>query len=175
MITYFSTRQSLCRRFCKKFLKFALGQIFTKNVALTSRWTQPMAVRYTIDSKEIDWGLLKLDLEQDDFHNGRTTEGLKDSFLNSQCVVYAMNQQRCVGTARALSDGVCNCYVIDVWTQSQFRNQGVASKMMEMIIASVPGQHIYLQTDDAVGFYQKLGFSPQPEGLHLVSGEWLKS
>ena len=134
-----------------------------------------MAIRYTIDSIEIDWGLLKLDLEQDDFHNGRTIEQLRDSFAHSQRVVYAMNQQRCIGTARALSDGVCNCYVVDVWIQSQFRNQGIATKMMEMLIESVPGQHIYLQTDDAVGFYQKLGFQPQPEGLHLVTGEWLQN
>lgn len=134
-----------------------------------------MTIRYTIDSKEIDWGLLKLDLEQDDFHNGRTVEQLKASFINSQRVVYVMDQDRCVGTARALSDLICNCYVVDVWTQSQFRNQGIASRMMEMIIESVPGQHIYLQTDDAVEFYQKLGFEPQPEGLHLVSGQWLQN
>ena len=58
-----------------------------------------MAIRYIIDSIEIDWGLLKLDLEQDDFQNGRTIEQLRDSFAHSQRVVYAMNQQRCIGTA----------------------------------------------------------------------------
>jgi hypothetical protein len=42
-----------------------------------------------------------------------------------------------------------------------------------MIIDAVPGQHIYLQTDDAQDFYATLGFSRQPDGMFRISGEWL--
>ena len=80
---------------------------------------------------------------------------------------------RCIGTGRVLSDGVGNAYVIDVWTASDYRNQGVATRIMELLLSAVPGQHVYLQTDDAVGFYQRLGFRPQPEGLSLVVGDYL--
>ena len=75
--------------------------------------------------------------------------------------------------ARLLSDGVCNAYLVDVWTLSSHRNRGIASEMVRRARARVPGQHIGLQTDDAQGFYARFGFRPQPEFLSLVVGEWL--
>ena len=66
--------------------------------------------------------------EQDDFHNGRTIEQLRGSFKHSQRVVNAIDQQRCLGTARTLSDGICNCYVVDVRTQSQIRYKVLQQK-----------------------------------------------
>lgn len=64
-----------------------------------------------------------------------------------------------MGTARALSDGVCNAYIVDVWTYSEYRHQGIARKMMEIITEELPGQHVYLFTDNSVDFYKKLGFA----------------
>jgi len=46
---------------------------------------------------------------------------------------------------------------------------------MQMLIDAVPGQHVYLQTDDAVGFFAKLGFVEQPKGLRLIAGEYLQN
>lgn len=46
---------------------------------------------------------------------------------------------------------------------------------MHMLIDDVPGQHVYLQTDDAVGFYEKLGFVEQPKGMSLVAGKYLQN
>lgn len=130
-------------------------------------------MEFTSDHAVVDWEALRADLIADDFHNGRTTDQLRLSFRNSQVPVYAMDGGRCVGTARALSDGVCNAYVVDVWTRSDYRNRGIASEMMNRIISACPGQHIYLFTDDAVEFYAKLGFGQRPVGLELVSGIWL--
>lgn len=134
-----------------------------------------MAIDYTNNPASIDWPTLKQDLIDDNFHNGRTTDQLKLSFENSRLQIYALRQKRCVGTARALSDGVGNAYVIDVWTQSEFRGMGIATRMMRRLLAAGPGQHFYLQTDDAGAFYEKLGFRPQPEGLSLVSGIYLEN
>jgi GNAT superfamily N-acetyltransferase len=72
-----------------------------------------------------------------------------------------------------LSDGVCNAYVVDVWTQSAYRRQGIASPLMRMLADAVPGQHIGLQTDDQQAFYAVLGYEPQPEFWSLVAGRWL--
>ena len=130
-------------------------------------------MRLTNDHNLIDWEALRHDLITDNFHNGRTTQQLRHSFENSQVPVYAVDQTRCVGTARALSDGVCNAYVVDVWTHSDCRNQGIATAMMNRIIEACPGQHIYLFTDDAVAFYKGLGFTERPVGLEIVSGIWL--
>ena len=75
--------------------------------------------------------------------------------------------------ARLLSDGVCNAYLVDVWTMSAHRRQGIASAMVRLLVEQVPGQHIGLQTDDAQELYGSLGFRPQPEFWSIVSGRWL--
>ena len=70
-------------------------------------------------------------------------------------------------------DGVCNAYVVDVWTYSEYRRRGIASRLMTFLADAVPGQHIGLQTDDAQALYESLGYRPQPEFWSKVSGRWL--
>jgi ribosomal protein S18 acetylase RimI-like enzyme len=121
----------------------------------------------------IDWGEVKADLAADDFDNGRSPEALKSSFVRSQHVVFARDGTRVVGMARLLSDGVCNAYLLDVWTASSHRRQGIGTRMIRRLAEQVPGQHIGLQSDDAVEFYDAIGFRAQPEFMSLVVGNWL--
>jgi ribosomal protein S18 acetylase RimI-like enzyme len=132
-------------------------------------------VTVTIDSSfdGIDWERAKADLAADDFDNGRSAEALNRSFAQSQHVAFARDGGRLVGMARLLSDGVCNAYLVDVWTASAHRRRGIASAMVEHLLEQVPGEHVGLQTDDAQRFYQALGFAPQPEFLSRVAGAWL--
>lgn len=132
-----------------------------------------MAIRFDTSSDGIDWAQAKGDLAADHFDNGRSPEALRRSFEQSQHVAFARDGDRVVGMARMLSDGVCNAYVVDVWTHSSYRRQGIASTLMRMLAEAVPGQHIGLQTDDAQAFYASLGYKPQPEFWSLVSGRWL--
>lgn len=132
-------------------------------------------ITYRLDLEGVDWETLKQDLVADDFHNGRTTAQLRLSFANSAVVAMGYDGDRCIATGRLLSDGVGNAYVVDVWTQSDYRLQGIARRIMQMLIDAVPGQHLYLQTDDAVEFYEKLGFVEQPKGMSLIAGEYLQN
>ena len=132
-----------------------------------------MAVRIDGSLEGIDWAQAKADLQADDFDNGRNADALRRSFEQSQHVAFARDGERVVGMARMLSDGVCNAYVVDVWTMSSYRRQGIASAMMRALIAHVPGHHIGLQTDDAQALYESLGFENQPEFWSLVVGTWL--
>jgi ribosomal protein S18 acetylase RimI-like enzyme len=132
-------------------------------------------VTVTIDSSldGIDWAQAKADLAADDFDNGRSPEALRASFERSQHVAFARDGGRVVGMARLLSDGVCNAYLLDVWTATPYRRQGVASAMIRRLLEQVPGQHVGLQTDDAQPLYDSLGFQPQPEFWSTVVGDWL--
>ncbi|HEV7204742.1 MAG TPA: GNAT family N-acetyltransferase [Jatrophihabitans sp.] len=121
----------------------------------------------------VDWDRAKADLVADDFDNGRSAAALRRSFEQSQHVAFAWSDGELVGMARLLSDGVCNAYLIDVWTRSDVRRRGAGRAMVEHLAAQVPGQHIGLQTDDAQEFYARLGFRPQPEFLSRVVGKWL--
>lgn len=132
-----------------------------------------MAVRIDSSLARIDWEQAKADLAADRFDNGRSAEALRRSFEQSQHVALARDGERVVGMARLLSDGVCNAYLVDVWTASSHRRQGIASQMIQALLDEVPGQHVGLQTDDAQELFRSLGFEPQPEFWSLVVGSWL--
>jgi ribosomal protein S18 acetylase RimI-like enzyme len=128
---------------------------------------------YKTNLTNVDWTKMKTTLHEDAFDNGRSPEQLKRSFENSYatCIAYADN--RIIGTARVLSDGVCNAYIVDVWTLTAYRNQGIARQMMQILLNTLKGQHVYLFTDDALEFYRKIGFTEQPSGMGQVIGRWL--
>ena len=132
-----------------------------------------MAVHVDGSLEGVDWELAKADLAADRWDNGRTAAALRRSFEQSRHVAFARDGGRVVGMARLLSDGVCNAFLVDVWTASAYRRQGVASKMIRLLLEDVPGQHVGLQTDDAQALYASLGFEPQPEFWSQVVGTWL--
>ncbi|HEY8028927.1 MAG TPA: GNAT family N-acetyltransferase [Gaiellaceae bacterium] len=132
-----------------------------------------MTIRYDGSLDGVDWERAKADLAADHFDNGRSAGALRRSFEQSQHIAFARDGNRIVGMARMLSDGVCNAYVVDVWTKSDYRRRGIASTLMRMLADAVPGQHIGLQTDDARALYRSLGYKPQPEFWSHVVGTWL--
>jgi predicted GNAT family acetyltransferase len=132
-----------------------------------------VAVEITSSLEGVDWAQAKADLAADSFDNGRSPDALRLSFERSQHVALARDGDRVVGMARMLSDGVCNAYIVDVWTASPYRRQGIASALVRRLVEHAPGQHVGLQTDGAQTLYATLGFRPQPEFWSLVSGLWL--
>jgi SAM-dependent methyltransferase len=130
-------------------------------------------VIYKTDLENVDWQAMKSTLAADQFDNGRSPAQLQESFANSYAKVIAYAGSVIVGTARALSDGVCNAYIVDVWTLTNYRRSGIASKMMEILMDQLHGQHVYLFTDEAVEFYETLGFEAQSVGMGRVVGKWL--
>lgn len=127
------------------------------------------------DLAGVDWHEMKAVLKADSFDNGRIPAQLEESFRNSYAAVIAYHNGELVGTARALSDGVCNAYIVDVWTLSRYRHLGIGSRMMEILLDQLVGQHVYLFTDDAVEFYEKIGFERQATGMGKVVGTWLEN
>jgi GNAT superfamily N-acetyltransferase len=123
----------------------------------------------------VDWSEMKSAVAADDFDNGRTPDQLRRSFEASHvaCVAYA--DAAMVGTARAISDGVCNAYVIDVWTRSDMRRRGIARRMLAVLESRLSGQHVYLFSDDMADVYRACGYRDRPVGLEKVVGTWLQS
>ncbi len=130
-------------------------------------------ITYRMDVTGVDWEEMRNILIADDFDNGRSVEQYRRSFENTYAVCIAYAEGRIIGTARALSDGVCNAYVVDVWTYTPYRRQGIARTMIQKLIEKLPGQHVYLFTDDSPDFYRRLGFKDRGTGLEIMSGQWL--
>jgi ribosomal protein S18 acetylase RimI-like enzyme len=134
----------------------------------------PDGIHFVQVPQLINWIEMKETLVEDHFDNLRTPEQYRTSFENSAAFVVAYDAHgRITGTARAISDGVCNAYIVDVWTRSDLRRRGIASEMMRNILRRLPGQHVYLFTGDAVDFYTTLGFKSQETGMGRVVGRWL--
>ena len=130
-------------------------------------------ITFRDDCEGVDWARLKRDLAADDFDNGRTPEELERSFRASARVAFAWSGARVVGKARALSDGVCNAYVVDMWTQSSYRRRGIGRALLDVLTAPLHGQHVCLFTDDQPEFYAACGFRPRGTGFERVQGLWL--
>jgi len=131
-----------------------------------------VAITRRVSTDGIDWDAAKADLAADRFDNGRSADALRQSFEGSAHVVFALDGNRVVGMARLLSDGVCNAYLVDVWTASSHRRRRIATDMVRHLVDQVPGQHIGLQADDG-RLYRALGFQEQPQFWSTVSGTWL--
>jgi predicted GNAT family acetyltransferase len=132
-----------------------------------------MAITIDTTLGPLDWSKVKADLADDDFDNGRSADALRLAFERSQHVAFAREENKVVGMARLLSDGVSNAYLLDVWTASSHRRQGIATRMIRELTGRVPGQHVGLQTSGPEELYLKLGFRFQPQFMALVAGEWL--
>jgi GNAT superfamily N-acetyltransferase len=133
-----------------------------------------MEINYLTTLEGVDWDEIKRKIQEDDFDNGRTAEQLRISFENSYATCIAYDGDQIVGKLRVLSDGVCNAYIVDVWTYHPYRKLGIARKMMETVQGKLRGQHIYLFTDpETVEFYERLGFKRWGIGLGKVVGDWL--
>ena len=132
------------------------------------------SVRYTTDLSRVDWSEMKAAVAADDFDNGRTPEQLKRSFEASHIACIAFLDGAMVGTARALSDGVSNAFVVDGWTRSDARRRGIARSMLEILESRLSGQHVYLFSDDMADVYRACGYRERPVGLEKVVGTWLQ-
>lgn len=133
-----------------------------------------MDITFRTDTGEVDWRAVKRDLHADQFDNGRTPQELRTSFENSFASIFAWDAATVVGTGRLLADGVCNAYMVDLWTASTHRRHGIGTQMVHRLLQTVPGHHVGLFTSDRVDFYRKVGFTKEEFGMSTVVGTWLR-
>ena len=125
------------------------------------------------DLEGIDWEALDLALTADRFNNGRSPAELRRSFENSYATAVVGGGAAVVATGRLLADGVCNAWLVDVWTSSSQRRRGIGSAIVRRLLARVPGHHVALFTDERTDFYARLGFEEERTGMSIVAGTWL--
>jgi GNAT superfamily N-acetyltransferase len=128
---------------------------------------------YRMTTDDVDWQALKDALVRDDFDNERTPEEYRISHENSFAVVFVRAGGEYVGNGRVLSDGVCNAYLVDIWTATAWRRRGIGSEIVRRLVATVPGQHVLLLTETRADFYAGLGFREVTTAMATVNGSWL--
>ena len=85
-------------------------------------------VVFSSDLAAVDWAELKAALAADDFDNGRTPEQYRRSHENSHAVIFGRYAGGLVANGRILSDGVCNAYLVDIWTASPTAVRALAAR-----------------------------------------------
>jgi GNAT superfamily N-acetyltransferase len=130
-------------------------------------------VHFSMTTEDVDWAALKDALVRDDFDNDRTPEEYRISHQNSAAVVFVRAGGEYIGNGRLLSDGVCNAYLVDIWTATPWRRRGIGGEIVRRLVATVPGQHVLLLTDDRADFYATLGFREQRVAMGMINGRWL--
>lgn len=118
-----------------------------------------MSIIYS-DGRDVDFGQVSKVLSasigiRDDWDEGKT----KEAFLNSSYAVYALDGDRIVGTARALSDNKAWTLIVDAAVLPEYRKQGVGGKLIERIKEHFRGHELFAYTyGQAIPFFESHGF-----------------
>lgn len=121
-----------------------------------------------IDMKQVlissDPSLLDLDaivhfLRQSYWANERSDQNIKKSLEGSTCFgAYYNNRQ--IGFARVVTDGISVYWLCDVYVDEAYRGLGVGKKLIETITTHEDYRNVFgiLSTRDAHGLYEQYGF-----------------
>jgi GNAT superfamily N-acetyltransferase len=105
------------------------------------------------------------------WHRWRTREEVAAQVAGAWRVIGAYDDTTGaqVGFCRALSDGICEAYLADVYVLAGHRGHGLGKALVATMIEDGPGAHLRwtLFTDDAHGLYEQFGFAP-PDRTALV-------
>ncbi len=111
---------------------------------------------------EIDFEKVTEMLSETDWSPGIKIDEVKNGAYNSSLVVGAfLPDGTQVGYARVVSDKTRFAYILDVYIHENYRKNGIGQKIMEYILSHEELKDVYkwmLNTDDAHGFYRKVGF-----------------
>jgi spermidine synthase len=81
----------------------------------------------------------------------------------SFCFAVAVLGDKIIGMGRAISDGVCDAYILDVAVLPKFRGNGIGVLIMDELIFYLKGKNItwitLISEPKATSFYERYGFS----------------
>jgi len=127
-------------------------------------------VRYELDDDrerldlDVVWGYLSADAH---WHRWRRREDVELQFRGAWRVVgaYVEGSNELVGFARAVSDGVSDACLADVYVALPYRGQGVGRRLVESMVEEGLGARFrwFLSTRDAHELYASYGFRKPDE------------
>ena len=97
------------------------------------------------------------------WHRWRTRDQVEQQVSTAWRVVgvYEESSGAQVGFARAVSDGVCDAYLADVYVLEEHRGHGLGKTLIEQMVEGGDGANFRwtLFTADAHGLYEQYGFT----------------
>ncbi|HEY1762442.1 MAG TPA: GNAT family N-acetyltransferase [Acidimicrobiales bacterium] len=113
---------------------------------------------------DVVWEFLTTDTY---WHRWRRREDVDLQFGSAWRVIgaYVEGSDELVGFARAVSDGVSDAYLADVYVAPSHRGQGIGGRMVEAMVEEGLGARFrwFLSTRDAHELYSRHGFTTPDE------------
>jgi GNAT superfamily N-acetyltransferase len=110
------------------------------------------------------------------WHRWRTRAQIEQQIRGAWRVVgiYVRETNELVGYARAISDGVSDAYLGDVYVLSEHRGQGLGKLLLRTMVDEGPGKNLrwILTTKDAHELYRKFGFAEPDERMMVRPGSF---
>jgi N-acetylglutamate synthase-like GNAT family acetyltransferase len=127
-----------------------------------------MIIHYTTELRQVkdifqlyeklDWNsFLQLDQEQ-----------LLKAMERSWYVIYAYTPDELIGTGRVVSDGITNAYVCGLGVVSDYRNKGIGTEIMKMLVKQCVDSGLHIQffcEENLVPYYEKMDFEVFSVGM----------
>lgn len=131
------------------------------------------------DKEKLDLFLIHQFLSKESYWaQGRSLDDVEKSIKHSMCFgLYNSNNEQ-IGFARIVSDYTIFAWILDVFILKEYRNKGLAKKLITSIIDHPELQNLNrwgLMTKDAHNLYNLFGFTPiqQPEMfMEIVNKKW---
>ncbi len=95
-------------------------------------------------------------------------------FLNSTFVYSAWDQDRLVGCVRVLSDLMFRSVIYDLAVLPEYQHQGIGKELVRRCRERLPESEWLVQTDQAAGFYQKIGFTVNQDVFLTIPCKWFR-
>lgn len=95
--------------------------------------------------------------------NGNITlsmlENFNKPFINSTLVFSAWIDGKLVGCVRVLSDKMFRSVIYDLAVLPEYQHKGIGKELVRRCIETFPNSEWLVQTETALEFYEKIGFS----------------
>lgn len=133
-------------------------------------------IEYKNGTECINWdSLFELYYETDGVRGwglAREHNLIKESFLQTHRVVTAWNEDRIVGAARLVSDGISYGWIHDVAVHPEYRKRNIGRELITRLMADKDKMLFGLTSSfEAVDFYKSLGFKKHKTGMAKYPGE----
>lgn len=88
------------------------------------------------------------------------------AFLGSRVTVFVYDNDRLIGVARAISDGVKQAAIYDVAVLPEYQGKGIGRILVDNITSRLPGCNFILYSNTGKeDFYRKIGFKLMKTGM----------
>lgn len=117
-----------------------------------------MSIRIQTSLEGIDWVAIEALFHRAGL-GGRQASKLARAYANSTRVLFIFDEEKVVGTARAISDLEYHAGIYDVAVLPEYQGQGLGRQLLEHLLVQLPVWRIVLVCDPEVeNFYRKFGF-----------------